>query len=84
MAAAAQAMDFETAARLRNAILHLKGERPDLADTDANELTVTVSQPPPGAMGLGTNVPVRQPPRGWTKPKKPDPMTKNFKPGGRR
>lgn len=84
MAAAAEAMDFEKAARLRNEIAHLKGERPDLSEADGDEFTTTVSQPPPGAMGLGTNVPVRQPPKGWTKPKKPDPMTKNFKPGGRR
>ena len=46
--------------------------------------TATVGQPPPGAMGLGTQVPVRQPPKGWVKPKKPDLMTKNVKPRGGR
>lgn len=76
MQAAAEAMDFEEATRLRNEMARIKGEVPVQAgDPD----TVTVSQPPPGAMGLGTQVPVRQPPKGWVKPKKPDLMTKNVK-----
>lgn len=76
MQAAAEAMDFEKATRLRNEMARIKGEVPVQAgDPD----TVTVSQPPPGAMGLGTQVPVRQPPKGWVKPKKPDLMTKNVK-----
>ena len=78
MQAAAEAMDFEKAAGLRNEILRLKGE----GDGEGDE--VTVGQPPPGAMGLGTQVPVRQPPKGWVKPKKPDAMTKNVKPRGGR
>ena len=73
MQAAAEAMDFEKATQLRNEIARLKGEAP--ADPD----TVTVGQPPPGAMSLGTQVPVRQPPKGWVKPKKPDLMTKSVK-----
>ena len=81
MAAAAEAMDFELATSLRNEIARLKGEAP-VGDGDPD--TVTVSQPPPGAMGLGTQVPVRQPPKGWVKPKKPDAMTKNVKPRGGR
>ena len=76
MAEAADAMDFEKATALRNEIARIKGEAP-VAPGDAD--TVTVSQPPPGAMGLGTQVPVRQPPKGWVKPKKPDLMT-NVKP----
>jgi hypothetical protein len=68
MAAAAQVEDFETAARLRNEIEQLRGP--------------TVRQPPPGQMGLGTNIPVAAPPSGWKRPKKPDPMTTNFKPRG--
>jgi hypothetical protein len=78
MEAAAERMDFEAAARLRNEIARLKGE--DVASEDV----VTVGQPPPGAMGLGTQVPVREPPKGWVKPKKPDLMTKNVKPRGGR
>ena len=76
MQAAAERMDFEEATRLRNEMARLKGEAP-VAPGDAD--TVTVSQPPPGAMGLGTQVPVRQPPKGWVKPKKPDFMTKGRK-----
>ena len=76
MQAAAEAMDFEDATRLRNEMARIRGEAPVQAgDPD----TVTVSQPPPGAMGLGTQVPVRQPPKGWVKPKKPDLLTKNVK-----
>ncbi len=64
---AANAEDFELAARLRNEIDDLKGP--------------TVRQPPPGQMGLGTHVPVTTPPKGWKRPKKPSPMTTNVKRG---
>ena len=80
MAAAAEDMDFEKATALRNEIARLRGEGP-IKEGDPD--TVTVGQPPPGAMGLGTQVPVRQPPKGWVKPKKPDLMT-NVKPRGGR
>ncbi len=80
MAQAAEAMDFEAAARLRNEMAQLRGEVPDVSKVDdEGGLTTTVGQPPPGAMGLGSNVPVRQPPKGWVKPKKPDFMTKGKK-----
>ena len=59
--------NFELAARLRNEIEDLKGP--------------TVRQPPPGQMGLGTQVPVVEPPKGWKRPKKPNPMTTNVKRG---
>jgi len=76
MADAAEAMDFETATALRNEIARIKGAAPlQQGDPDS----VTVGQPPPGSMGLGTQVPVRQPPKGWVKPKKPDSMTRNVK-----
>ena len=78
---AAAAVDFEKATDLRNEIARLKGEGP-VQEGDPD--TVTVGQPPPGALGLGTQVPVRQPPKGWVKPKKPDFMTKNVKPRGGR
>lgn len=81
MTEAAEAMDFETATALRNQIAAIRGEGP-LKPGDPD--TVTVSQPPPGAMGLGTQVPVRQPPKGWVKPKKPDLMTNVSKPRGKR
>ncbi len=66
MLAAVTREDFETAARLRDQIAALKGG-------------ASVRKPPPGEMGLGTQVPVVAPPKGWTKPSKPDLMT-NVKP----
>lgn len=65
MAEAAAREDFEEAARLRNRIEDLRGP--------------SVRKPPPGQMGLGTNIPVAAPPKGWKRPKKPDPMTTNWK-----
>ena len=62
MLAAVTREDFETAARLRDEIAALKGG-------------AVVRQPPPGEMGLGTQVPVVEPPKGWKRPKKPDLMT---------
>ncbi len=69
MAEAAAAEDFERAAALRNQIEDLKGP--------------SIRKPPPGQMGLGTNIPVHSPPSGWKRPKKPDPMTTNIKPRGK-
>lgn len=67
MRRAAEAEDFETAARLRDEIAVLKGAAaPQLA-----------RKPPPGQMGLGTHIPVAAPPDGWKKPKRPDPMTRS-------
>lgn len=65
MTEAAAAEDFERAALLRNQIDELKG--------------VSVRKPPPGQMGLGTNIPVAAPPKGWIRPKKPNLMTTNIK-----
>lgn len=59
--------DFELAARLRNEIEQMQGP--------------TVRRPPPGQMGLGTHVPVSEPPKGWKRPRKPDPMTSHVKRG---
>ncbi|HVY50247.1 MAG TPA: UvrB/UvrC motif-containing protein [Devosia sp.] len=70
MRLAAEAEDFELAARLRDQIAELKAP--------------AVRQPPPGQMGLGTNLPVAEPPPGWKRPKRPHPMTANHRPGGRR
>ena len=68
MLKAAEAEDFETAARLRNQIEQLKAP--------------AIRKPPPGQMGLGTNIPVAAPPEGWVRPRKPDLMTTNIKPRG--
>lgn len=78
MKVAAEAMDFEAAARLRNEIDALRGVSRTIED-DGAPVTTTVSQPPPGAMGLGTHVPVVEPPKNWRRPRKPDPMTRNVK-----
>lgn len=69
MLKAAAEEDFERAAQLRNEIDDLKGP--------------SVRKPPPGQMGLGTNIPVAEPPKDWKRPRKPDPMTSNYKPRGR-
>jgi hypothetical protein len=66
MQRAAAAEDFERAAALRNEIEGLKGAG-------------LVRKPPPGEMGLGTQVPVVAPPKGWKRPPRPDLMT-NVKP----
>ena len=79
MAAAAAAEDFERASRLRDEIAVLKGQAPGSQGGE-----VDVRQPPPGQMGLGTHIPVAAPPKGWRPPRKPDPMTKGFKPAGKR
>lgn len=76
MAAAAEAEEFETAARLRNEIMRLRAEDPD-------RTSPLIRKPPPGEMGLGTNMPVAAPPKGWRRPRKPDPMT-GGRPRGRR
>jgi len=78
MAAAAAADDFERAAALRDEIAVLKGQAPGSQGGE-----ISVRQPPPGQMGLGTHVPVAAPPKGWRRPKKPDPLTRGGRPGGR-
>jgi hypothetical protein len=82
MEAAAAAMDFEEAARLRDQYATLRGAAdPDAAgEVDTSRLT----RQQPGSMGLGTSDQVFKPPPGWRPPKKPDPMTAGRKPGGGR
>lgn len=73
MEAAAEAMDFEEARRLRDQINLLRGGADrDSARADTSGLT----RQQPGAMGLGTSQQRMTPPPGWTPPRKPDPMTK--------
>jgi len=71
MAEAAEAGDFETAALLRDAIGRL--ERGESA----------LKEQVPGRMGLGSSQ-EKYVGSGKPLPKKPDPMTKGHKPGGRR
>jgi hypothetical protein len=74
MEAAAAALDFEEARRLRDRINLVRGRASadDAARADASGLT----RQQPGAMGLGTSQQRVEPPAGWTPPPRPDPMTK--------
>lgn len=72
MAQAAEAGDFETAATLRDAIARIRS-----GDTNLVEQR-------PGRMGLGSSQERYVPDPAKPLPKKPDPMTKGHKPGGRR
>jgi hypothetical protein len=74
MEAAAEAMDFEEAARLRDEYSLLRGA-PDVEATGEID-TSRLKRQQPGAMGLGTSEQVMKPPPGWKPPPKPDPMTK--------
>jgi hypothetical protein len=74
MEAAAAALDFEEAKRLRDQLNLLRGgasaEEATAADTSG------LIRQQPGSMGLGTSQQRMTPPPGWTPPKKPDPMVR--------
>lgn len=74
MAQAAAGMDFETARRLRDRIVLMRGgaSAADTADID----THGIARQQPGSMGIGTSRQQVTPPAGWKPPRKPDPMTK--------
>jgi len=73
MEAAAQALDFDRAARLRDQISILRGRS---ADGDAGPVDAAgLVRQQPGKMGLGTSQQRYPRPAGWTPPAKPDPMT---------
>ena len=80
MEAAAQALDFERAGRLRDQLSLMRGGA-SLAETEAND-TSGLTRQQPGKMGLGTSQQRMTPPEGWTPPAKPDPMTTGI--GGNR
>ena len=82
MEAAAAALDFEEAGRLRDLISLWRGRRDD--ETQMEVDTSRLKRQVPGQMGLGTSEQVVTPPPGWTPPKRPDPMTAGHKPGKRR
>lgn len=73
MDAAAAALDFEEAGRLRD-LLALA--RQTGADPDTIAAADLIRQQP-GAMGIGSSVAKPVTPDGWVKPKKPDPRTRN-------
>ena len=70
MEAAAAALDFEEARRLRDRITLLRGgatiEEADAADTSG------LARQQPGAMGIGTSRQRVVRPEGWTPPPRPD------------
>lgn len=74
MEAAAAALDFEEARRLRDRISLMRGgaTADEAAEADLSGMT----RQQPGAMGLGTSQQRMEPPPGWTPPPKPDLMTK--------
>lgn len=71
MEAAAARLDFEAASRLRDRLALVRQTGSDPGD-DAD----TLVRQQPGAMGIGSNRPRPAPPEGWTRPDKPDPMTR--------
>jgi hypothetical protein len=73
MEAAAAALDFEEARRLRDQLSLARGAEPG-ADVAADLTGITRQQP--GRMGLGTSQQRMTPPPGWRPPAKPDPMTR--------
>jgi len=74
MEAAAAALDFEQARRLRDQLSLLRGGA-SLAAAKAADTADLIRQQP-GAMGLGSSQQRMTPPPGWQKPRKPDPMTR--------
>ena len=82
MEAAAAALDFEEARRLRDQLSLLRGQ------VDASPLeeidTSRLQRQQPGAMGLGTSDQKMTPPAGWKPPPRPDPMTSGHKTPRRR
>ena len=74
MEAAAAAMDFEEAGRLRDRISLLRGADP--AHPPGEIDTSGLERQQPGRMGLGTSQQRMTPPPGWSPPEKPDPMTR--------
>lgn len=74
MEAAAAALDFEEAGRLRDRISLMRGGA--TADEAGEADGAGLARQRPGAMGLGTSQPRVAPPAGWKPPRKPDPMTR--------
>ncbi len=74
MDAAAEALDFEQAKRLRDRISLMRGGA-TAAEVQKADVSGLLRQRP-GAMGLGTGQPRITPPSDWKPPSKPDLMTK--------
>ncbi|MFK3889930.1 UvrB/UvrC motif-containing protein [Sphingomonas sp. NPDC079357] len=72
MEAAAAALDFEEARRLRDTIGLLRNG----ATIEEAAVADGFTRQQPGAMGLGTSRQQVVPPEGWKPPRKPDLMTR--------
>ena len=77
MEAAARALDFEEARRIRDRINLMRGGA-DAAEAAQADTSGLVRQQP-GAMGLGTSRQRPVPPPGWKPPPKPDLKTSGRK-----
>jgi hypothetical protein len=77
MDAAASALDFEEARRIRDRINLMRGGA-SVAEVEQADTSGLVRQQP-GAMGLGTSRQRPIPPPGWKPPSKPDLMTSGRK-----
>ena len=73
MAAAAAALDFEEARRLRDRIALMRGGA--TAEDAAGADTTGIDRQQPGRMGLGSSRQRAVTPPGWIRPARPDPMT---------
>jgi hypothetical protein len=82
MEAAAQALDFEEATRLRDRIALIRGGASPEQASEAD--TAGLARQRPGAMGLGSSRQRVAPPPGWVAPARPDPMTGGRSRRGRR
>ena len=82
MEAAAAALDFEEAKRLRDKINLIRGGATDRAAEQA-DISGLVRQKP-GAMRIGTSQSRPVKPTDWKPPLKPDPMTQGRNRRGRR
>lgn len=70
MDAAAEALDFEEARRLRDRLTLIRGGA--TADEARDSDTSGLIRQKPGNMGLGTSQQRMKPPEGWKPPPKPD------------
>ena len=77
MDAAASALDFEEARRIRDRINLMRGGASAVEAAEADTSGLVRQQP--GAMGLGTSRQRPDPPPGWKPPPKPDLMTSGRK-----
>ncbi|MBB4616128.1 UvrB/UvrC motif-containing protein [Sphingomonas abaci] len=75
MEAAALALDFERASRLRDQIALMRGGASAEEARAASDAGLTRQRP--GAMGLGTSQQRPAPPPGWTPPPRPDLNTRS-------